>query len=109
MTALTPAVQDAAYRLGWALEASGLRWRDTKVDIMLEMVFGASNFTPEAEAERVEAAWDGSHYVMDADSAAGVDEHWHNTQRREGALNLNDTQGQVPDAFDEWARGFGDE
>jgi hypothetical protein len=27
----------------------------------------------------------------------------------DGAVMLDDTQGQVPDAFDEWARGFGDE
>ena len=61
MTELTPAVQDAAYRFGQRMKAAGffcplLLQEGTLADsIELMMMAGWTDFTPEAEAERVEA------------------------------------------------------
>ena len=99
MTALTPAVQDAAYRLGWAMAGAGWTEDDDDDAIRQAIHAGATDFTPAAEAERVEMVREASI------------ERLMTIRPYDGAIHvfLDDTQGQVPDAFDEWARGFGDE
>lgn len=102
MTTLTPAVQDAAYRLGWALEAAGEG--DPFDERIIDAVFaGARAFTPEVEAERVECA-KAAHWAMAGtverrsiiDGAARMENQAYWASRH--PLSLDDTQGQVPDA-----------
>ncbi len=105
MVELTPAVQDAAYRLGWAMKRARLGWNESEQLVYGAIATGAEAFTPEGEAERVEGA-KAAHWAM-----AGTVERRSiiaGAARMEmEALNFSDTQGQVPDAFDEWARGLG--
>ena len=111
MTTLTPAVHDAFWKAGYAFAradlcdvAAALMFQDGdegEVDDAQDAFNdGWSAFTPEAEAERVEMV----HQLTEPDIKAANDAARYVARRHR---NIDDTQGQVPDAS--MVMGWGDD
>ena len=66
---ITPATQDAAYRMGWALKRAGVDLKQPELQDALRA--GHDAFTDEAEAERHAIAADGVFWEGDNSIAAG--------------------------------------
>jgi hypothetical protein len=110
MTELTPAVQDAAHNLGWRLAAMGFSDPfnvPTEQCDALEAAIRAGHaaFTPEAEAERVEAVREADERQQRIDNtlarglaALSPDEFDVEDAYAARRVVLNDTQGRIPDS-----------